>query len=310
VFEQQRAVERELQELADEEAARYKAKVKINGRTEEKTLKEIIDGYRVNTAAEERFRTAAEERKRAQELYESHKQEREAAKGLLSLIESLKESPKTALQFLQETGVDLNALVSDYIGEQTRLSQMSPEERRIMELQERLEGFEKKEELSKKEMQEREQEAMRRQVDAAIQNELGDSIERIEGMSLKELSALDADDPRRRNVYLSLERALQIGLYQLNSKGQFQSFDALYKRGKGFVDSLTESGKRAAVQELASGKAPIPKELSKAVREHDIKTLRAPHAPRRSAPSEPSKPKNQPTTIDSAFESIQKKLQR
>lgn len=290
--EQQELTAEEIRELSEEEFAKYKTRLKINGKVVEKPLKEIVDNYRKGSAADERFRQAAEERKQAESMLKQMEQERQAMRELMGIIENLKSSPRVAMQFLQETGVDLKSLVSDYITEQTRLSQMTPEEKRIMELQEKLETYEEREQREQEERQKAELQKKMNVVTVNVSNELADAIERFEGSSLDEIAKMDAHDPRRRNVYLAMDRAIDIALYQMERhNGQFESFERLYQKGRQFVDSLTQAGKQAALEELQQGKAPIPPELAKRIRAQDKETLRSPFG-NRSAPAQKPAPQS------------------
>jgi hypothetical protein len=286
--EQQELSAEEIRELSEEEFAKYKTRLKINGKVVEKPLKEIVDNYRKGSAADERFRQAAEERKQAEGMLKQMEQERTAMRELMGIIENLKSSPKVAMQFLQETGVDLKSLVSDYITEQTRLSQMTPEEKRIMELQHKLESYEERENREQEERQKADLQKKMNVVTVNVSNELADAIEKLEGSSLDEIAKMDAQDPRRRNVYLAMDRAIGIALHQMERhNGQFESFERLYQKGRQFVDSLTQAGKRVALEELQQGKAPIPPELAKRIRAQDKETLRSPFG-NRSAPAKPA----------------------
>jgi len=303
--EQQELTAEEIRELSEEEFNKYKTRLKINGKVVEKPLKEIVDNYRKGTAADERFRQAAEERKQAETMLKQMEQERHAMRELMGIIENLKSSPKIAMQFLQETGVDLKSLVSDYISEQTRLSQMTPEEKRIMELQNKLETYEEREQREQEERQKAELQKKMNVVTVNVSNELADAIEKLEGTTLDEIAKMDAHDPRRRNVYLAMDRAIDVALHQMERhNGQFESFERLYQKGRQFVDSLTQAGKKAALEELQQGKAPIPPELAKRIRAQDKETLRSPFG--RSAPAQPAPQsrasQKKPETISDYFD--------
>ena len=118
-----------------------KMKLKVDGRNEELSEEEVIKWAQMGRAAQSRFQEAAAMRKQAEDF-----------------IQMLKTNPRAVLEN-KNIGVDLRKFAEDYLGEQLRAQQMTPEQRRIKELEDSLKAKEAQEAEGKKTAEQRQHDA-------------------------------------------------------------------------------------------------------------------------------------------------------
>jgi hypothetical protein len=119
-----------------------KFKVKVDGREEDVDVDELMASYSKVKAANKRFEEAAAERKAAAA------EKAEAAR----LKEAMKSDPWTVLK---EFGVDSRKAAEDFLIEQLKLEQMTPEQKEAMELKRKLKEYEEREAQIKAEAEEK-----------------------------------------------------------------------------------------------------------------------------------------------------------
>lgn len=139
-----------------EEAVR-KWKVKVDGQELEVDEDELKRGYQKSKAAQKRFQEAAKLKKQADQI-----------------IQSLKSAPAKVLEKL---GVDVHKFAEDIILEEIELEKLTPEQKKIRELEIKLK---EKEEAEKKEKEEREQAEyakMKEQFETELEGQILDALQ-------------------------------------------------------------------------------------------------------------------------------------
>lgn len=110
--------------------SKLKEKIKVDGTEEEVDFNELKVGYQRAKAAQKRFDEAAKARKEVEQF-----------------IARLKSDPVNALN---EMGHDFGSLAEDFILKQMEKDKLTPEEKKILELEEKVKSYEQEKETVKK----------------------------------------------------------------------------------------------------------------------------------------------------------------
>lgn len=123
---------------------------------------------------QKKLQLAAVSNKRMQESAELKKQEIERNAELENFMQVLQSNPEI---ILEQMGMDTKEFAEKILTKEVELMEMSPEERKILELQTELEKIQKDNEVKQKEAEDIRLEGMRNQYAAEFERDLTDAIE-------------------------------------------------------------------------------------------------------------------------------------
>lgn len=294
-------------ELTPEQYNQYKVKFKVSGQERAATLDEIIRQASLAEGARSKFDQAVTERKKAEALYRQAQESQGPYQELVDLLQQAKSNPKVFREVIRELGSDhLNEFITDYITERAQEERMSPEERKIREYEQKLAEYERQQQELKERQEQEKLQNRSSVIYNAISNEFADAISSAEGLDIGEIGQLPDSSPKKQSVYLAMERAIVLAQKQLEQYGQFDSLETLYKKGLSQIRLLSNAGREAALEELAQGKQPIPKDLAKQLSKQQIEALRKSQIGRQKAttpaPQRSSKTSKKPMTINDFFD--------
>lgn len=142
-------------------AAPKAVKVKINGAEQDVTIEKLIERYQKEEAADEKFKSAAQLRREAEDLKAQYA-----------------EIDRNPFEYARKKGIDIHALAEDILIEKLKWEQSSPEQKELaMERQKRLEYEKRIEELTEKDRNLATQQAeakAAREIDDEISEALGE----------------------------------------------------------------------------------------------------------------------------------------
>lgn len=137
-------VEAEAQSEAKEAAQKFKRKV--NGKLVEASEDELWKHYGLESTSRERMQEAAKQKKEADELRKAAQQDKDA---LGEFLLSLQKKPDTVFQLLEKMGHDPKAVARQLVLREMELERMSPEQRRIHDLEQEREQWLEEQKLRK-----------------------------------------------------------------------------------------------------------------------------------------------------------------
>jgi hypothetical protein len=227
-------------------------KVKVDGSDLDVSLEDLLKGYEHKSASERRMRMSADEMKAAEER---KREAEEQLAGLDTLIESLRGGDASRLKQLLDPE-SLEKLAASVLRERVQYHEMSPEARRMQEMERQL--AERDRELSERDMQRLEEAYARRQEE--VHQQLDTDIS--EAIRLLKKAQPDAEVPK------AVLR--QVAFEMLN--GETSASKALEKAMTDWDGDVGRHLSRLDVERL---KKRIPKELLKKLRDADVKDAMA-----------------------------------
>lgn len=170
--------------------AKRKVRVKVDGKESEVDEDEIVRDYQKFRAADKKFQEAAKLRKDAE-----------------ALIDLLKNDPVKALEH-PSIGKNFKELAENYLIEQLKREQMTPEQRELMEARQKLEQFEKAQQEQQKQFEEQKMAELANHYEQEYQKSIIDALQN---------SGLPKTNVTVRRMAYYMHRALEQG-YEVSAK--------------------------------------------------------------------------------------------
>lgn len=159
-----------------------KYKVVVDGREVELTLEELRSGYQQSAASQKRFKEAAELEKRSTQRESQVSQ----------LLDGLTKGQAFAL--LEQLGVDVDSLAEDRVAKKYELQMMSPEQRRLLEIEKELGDYKSKEQKQLEQQEDTRRADLRNQNATRIEKMLEAEWTRSGGIVDPKVWALGAEE--------------------------------------------------------------------------------------------------------------------
>lgn len=260
-----------------------KYKVKVNGQELEVTLDQLLKNFSLEQASRKKMEEAAEYRKKVTE-YEKQVTEYNR------LMDNIQSKPELLWEFAKALNLDPHKLSEELLFQRFEYEKLTPEQRRLKELEEKERLWTEKEERAKREAAQAAEQARVEQASARIDDELGQFIE---------THKLDQ---------ITVDRMLGVMINSLN-QGTDMTAEQAYARVKSHTEQLRNQWiSSMSPEEVVSL---LPKSVLEQIRKSDLAKAMSQVAPGRKlyqkpdTPSKATTPKKQ--TMDQMFAKLEKR---
>lgn len=208
--------------------------VKINGETKEMSLREVIKLNQLENASHAKMKEAAQLMKQVQ-----------------GVIHMAKTDPK---MFLRETGIDPEEFAESTLAEKYRMMQMSPEQRKMLEYEQKVKQYEERDKEAK-------------------QNYEKEQVSRVEAQEMSRLDTEVGDAWKESGLPKTKYMAAQIAAHMLSSSKQGKPLTA--KEAAANVKAAFVSNAREVISQLDAEAIQeiLGKDVLKKIRDWDVKRV-------------------------------------